>query len=475
MEQSAHAAEPQKKRRRRKKTNRVLFRVLIVISAAALMVYGFHACSGMFGINRLSPEPKSDGFSVKEKASGHFKAYYPQIGIPEIDNDLAETLSLLEKMGEESGAAYAGADYVVYKRGVVLSVVFTVTGYRRNDTVCYQRVTAALYRTTDGARLQAADVFTDDFYPYVSERVRSAFSDQVDAAHRQAFTDATEPVSDCFGVFALNDSGCTLFLNDEFIHGVVGVCSFALSVAEIESFLKIEPDGTDKGPDFSFTGPTQFIEGDGKRYPFVKPSYSNADPSKPMICLTYDDGPGPETHRLLDVLEKYHARATFFVCGYMCQYRPEDLKRMLSIGCQIGNHTMEHIDLTELSDEEVLSVVQTTADIVEKACGERPYLFRPPYGSYNDHLGDLLGDYPFILWDVDTLDWQTLNTQATVDAVLNNAADHMIFLMHDIHESTVDAAEEIVSGLINQGYQLVTVEELSYYTGRPLVGGQRNL
>lgn len=213
----------------------------------------------------------------------------------------------------------------------------------------------------------------------------------------------------------------------------------------------------------------------GKLYTFSKEGKVTSekfyvDPSKPMLALTFDDGPGAETEKLLEVLEKYNARATFFMVGTRVPQYPETIKKMQEIGCELGNHTSDHQNLTKLSDTEIKSVIQSVSDQVAEATGGSPTtVTRPPYGVFDDHV-KAAAPNPLIMWSVDTLDWKTKNVESTVKSV-NSATDGDIVLMHDIHKTSVEAAIQVIPQLVEKGYQLVTVSEMAEARGVTLENG----
>ena len=182
------------------------------------------------------------------------------------------------------------------------------------------------------------------------------------------------------------------------------------------------------------------------------------------VALTYDDGPSKFTNRILDCLERYGAKATFFVIGNSVYAYPDALLRAHNMGMEIGNHTMTHPRLTSISSSEVRTQLDKNASVVENVTGKRPTLVRPPYGSYNQSVINT-AKTPFILWSIDTLDWKTRNAQKTVDAVLSDVKDGDIILMHDLYLPTAEATEIIVPRLIDMGYDLVTVSELAERKG----------
>lgn len=199
------------------------------------------------------------------------------------------------------------------------------------------------------------------------------------------------------------------------------------------------------------------------------------DPSRPMIALTFDDGPGPKTLELLNALEQYGARATFFMTGSSLQKTDFDvdatLKKMEELGCDTANHTMSHPQLNTLSAEGVQQQVGGVNDLIASHLGHGAVSLRPPYGAgiHNETVVNNVG-LPMIYWSIDTEDWKTKSKDATVQSALT-AKDGDIVLMHDIHDWSVEAAIEVIPQLINQGYQLVTVSEMAEARGIDLQNG----
>lgn len=195
---------------------------------------------------------------------------------------------------------------------------------------------------------------------------------------------------------------------------------------------------------------------------------SAINPNKPMVALTFDDGPGAYTGRLLNCLQKNNAKATFFMVGQNVSRYKSTVKRMVSLGCELGNHSYSHPAFTRLSVSSMKYQVNTTNKKIKAACGAMPTVFRLPYGDgyANRTVLNTLG-LPSIYWSLDTRDWaNTGSPQHTVNAVLNNVKSGDIILMHDIHYSTVKAAEKIIPALKKRGYQMVTVSQLAKYKGK---------
>lgn len=215
-------------------------------------------------------------------------------------------------------------------------------------------------------------------------------------------------------------------------------------------------------------GATYYFHEDGK---FDKEK-NKVNPTKPMIAITFDDGPGKFTMQLLEQLEKYNARATFFMVGTNVSRFPETVKKMKEIGCELGNHTTNHARLTELDVAGIQSEINVTNQAIQNIVGESATLVRPPYGAYNEVVQSVAGA-PLAMWSVDTLDWETKNALQVRDYVLGTAQDGDIILLHDIHETTVQAAMEFIPVFIERGYQLVTVSEMAQARGITLENGQK--
>lgn len=196
------------------------------------------------------------------------------------------------------------------------------------------------------------------------------------------------------------------------------------------------------------------------------------DASKPMIAFTFDDGPFTKVdQRILDVLDAYGGRATFFIVGSRVNDYKDTLKRIHNSGSEIGNHTYNHKNLENLAPEEVISQVEMTNDAVEAVTGFRPKLVRVPYGAFKGQVSGLVS-YPMIQWNIDTEDWSSKDKDAILSTLLSQAKDGSIILMHDLYPSTAEAFEAAVPQLVTQGYQLVTVSEMYAAKGVPLEAGQ---
>lgn len=185
------------------------------------------------------------------------------------------------------------------------------------------------------------------------------------------------------------------------------------------------------------------------------------DKNKPMVALTFDDGPNANTSRVLDILEKYNVKATFFVLGTNIKGYEDTILRMKKLGMEIGNHMYSHKLMTRLTNDEIIAEIKKVDDLVFDIINTYPTLIRPSYGSANKRILALM-DRPIIIWDIDTLDWKYHNSTRISNKILDKVSDGDIILMHDIYSATANSLSITIPKLLDYGYQLVTVSELFY-------------
>lgn len=187
------------------------------------------------------------------------------------------------------------------------------------------------------------------------------------------------------------------------------------------------------------------------------------------VALTYDDGPGEKTSELLAAFHAAKAAATFFQMGNSIEQYPGTTLDVAVAGHEIGSHSVTHPNLASKSRERVEKEVAGNSELLKKTTGFEPLLFRPPYGSHNEMVDEIITSHgmAIVQWSVDTEDWKTKNTASTIGVAVKDGKTFTepIVLMHDIHESTVAAAQEIIHQLTEAGVQLVTVSELTLNTG----------
>jgi len=201
---------------------------------------------------------------------------------------------------------------------------------------------------------------------------------------------------------------------------------------------------------------------------------ASIDPSRPMVALTFDDGPSVHTLSILDTLEKYGALATFFVVGELVERHPEIAIQTFNFGHEILGHSWTHRSFTALSDVEVRNEIVLTNEIIEQITGISPSMTRTPFGHVNARVQNIAAETGVVIigWSVDPRDWQTRNADRIYADIMSAVYDRAIILCHDLRLPTAKAMEMVIPSLIERGYQLVTVSELMYFTDQQLVPGQ---
>lgn len=186
-----------------------------------------------------------------------------------------------------------------------------------------------------------------------------------------------------------------------------------------------------------------------------------AAPYSAPLHLTFDDGPDSRlTGALLDVLGVYQMTATFFVVGNRVSGNGHLLRRMIDEGHSVGNHTWSHPDLMRGSVARALSQIDRTSLVIEDETGQRPSLFRPPYGSLSRHFREIVErerGLRTVMWDVDPLDWQNPGAQAIEKRVMAGARPGAIVLLHDIHQGTAAAVAPVCAALTRTGLASVSL------------------
>lgn len=181
------------------------------------------------------------------------------------------------------------------------------------------------------------------------------------------------------------------------------------------------------------------------------------------VALTFDDGPGPHTDRLLQVLAAADAEATFFLVGANVAADPLAAKRIADAGMEIGNHTWSHPDLTTIPAAEVATQLSRTSAAIQAATGQRPTLMRPGFGMINDAVLAEVGRQAMaaINWDVVPYDWiHDTDLAASRALLMAHIRPGSVVLLHDTFASTVDLVQQMLPVLRANGYHPVTVSRL---------------
>lgn len=200
---------------------------------------------------------------------------------------------------------------------------------------------------------------------------------------------------------------------------------------------------------------------------------------EPKVAISFDATWGAEhTSRLLEILRTKGVRTTFFLCGYWIEKYPELVTRIALEGHEVANHSSTHPHMNSLSVEEIQKEIMQTHHMLVELTGQAPYLFRPPFGEYNNKVVEAVTElgYVAVQWSVDSLDWQDLSSSEIADRVLSRIHKGAIVLFHNNGKYTPEAVEIIIDSLQKNGYKIVPVGELIYkedYYIDPSSGAQK--
>lgn len=184
---------------------------------------------------------------------------------------------------------------------------------------------------------------------------------------------------------------------------------------------------------------------------------------RPKVVLTFDDGPNEDfTPQVLDILDEYGVKGTFFVVGRNVDQVPHIAQEILERGHEIGNHSYSHPAFSTMTDDEVLWEINATQDIIENHTGYRPKYYRMPFGDGGKRIYELIEDLTSIMWNVDTYDWGLESAQEIYDYTLPLFKDEMLVLMHDTSQKSVDGFALLIKALVEQNYQFVGLEDIEY-------------
>lgn len=188
---------------------------------------------------------------------------------------------------------------------------------------------------------------------------------------------------------------------------------------------------------------------------------------KPKVALSFDAGSDRgNSEAIMDILEKYNIKSTFFLTGDWMSKNPEDAKNIVKRGHEVGNHSINHPSFPKLNQAQMEQQLMTVHQQAKELLGVDMCLFRFPYGDYNNAALDTVkaNGYYAIQWSVDSIDWRNEGRDIIINRVLNhkNLGNGSIVLMHMAATYTPSALETIIQGILDKGYEIVPVSELIY-------------
>lgn len=274
-----------------------------------------------------------------------------------------------------------------------------------------------------------------------SKYVKNQISNNYNNVNHEILLEKTTPQWDNFNRFSLDDEAFVLYFDKgEIADPTIGVTTVTIPLPFLNPILA-----------------EQFNNGKVSETTILTPYDHNTK----RVALTFDDGPHASvTPQVLNLLDQYDAKATFFLLGKNVKLYPEIAKDTWNRGHEIGNHTWGHPVLTRISAEKVTEEFNSTNQAIQEVIGQNPTVFRPPYGAINSQVESML-NLPVIMWSIDTYDWKHRNPSRILTYVQNYLHNDAIVLMHDIHQTTADGLESVLSFLQQSGYIFVTVSDIS--------------
>ncbi len=445
---------------------KLIFILAIVIVAIIIISLPGPATQIDYERLKISQTPTVPGVTTKsfidETDSYIIAVHIPQTGKINLDTLLNATAhraigSFKKDLAAVSAANGTGnknlyvlhIDYNIYHHSPNLWSIFFDKEIFLEDELWHKELDTINYDVSSGKELGIRDMFRanaaaiNELYKYSAEKMQANISAQ-DNYDATLFDKGISPDIANYDLFAMTQDGLIIF----FDYG-------QLAADENGYYSIVIPYGAISDMCLTEEGLPRAI-----------------DPSKPMVALTFDDGPHSKyTPVLLDALKKRGAKVTFFVLGNRAEGLPSSIKRAVDEGHSVNIHSYNHIgSFTNMSQYALDSHLSRTAGAIKAASGKAPNLVRPPYGAINKKVAAEI-NYPIILWNVDTLDWKYRNADYVAKYIVNHAKDGDIILLHDIHGTSVTGAVVAIDTLKAKGYQFVTVEELFYYKNKSLNNG----
>ncbi len=431
---------------------------LISILLSVVFIFSLAACGNDFPASeadlnesQVPNELKSSQKPNHEAGEAKLNLYYDMnliiaCNYPSFNNDL-DNLIIAEvneirgqfvelvkdfkaKKFRERGTLYL--DYETFKKNNIVSVVFYITTQNIENETMNNTIRTIVYDESVNKVLTSKEYFKTSYLSYVNG---IASSELPKIAANLGVKDYKFAKLPAFEKFAVKNDGIEFYFSKDDVIKAKNYYSFKIAKNNIDKYVL----------------------------------YGKVDPNKPMVALTFDDGPGAYTPQVLDALEKYGVRATFFMVGEnLAPSKADTLKRMIDLGCELGSHTTDHTNLHNVSTSVgVKKITDVMDEIKDLTGGYECSVYRPPYGNYTKDIVNTLaaeGKYA-INWSIDTLDWKNRDVSWVTEQATTGISDGDIILMHDIHKTTVDSVDGIIKSLLNQGFQIVTVSEMMEIRG----------
>lgn len=437
----------------------IAFAILCGISASILLAMNYVPEYLLKVKDHKEENVKIDAF---KKVSNHLSVmvYYPKI-----DNELGNTIKsiseelynqiLVAETENEAKKIMVRVDYSFLPiTDELINYQFEITKLV-DDSESFEIQSIWLNRS-DGKVIDTSLIYDEIALRLMTQSLRTQCKqdgDLQDIAYTKEFLENTDRNGQLFTNFTLDGNNLVYKIENL----APKTIEFSLDLTTIASHISIY-----FGVDQSVPDPIVYIP---NRY---------VDPNRPMVALTFDDGPHvTNTPVILEALRKYDSAATFFVVGNRITSKGSAvILDEIESGSQVASHSYSHPNMAKMKnlEEQFYLTSQKVYEDVSQWCYQVT-AFRPPYGAISKRMREE-SPYPFIMWSIDTLDWKTRDVQSTIDETMNKAKDGDIILLHDIHAESRDAAIQIIPMLIEKGFQVVTVDEMMNAKGIQMENGK---
>lgn len=344
----------------------------------------------------------------------------------------------------QAAAFFEEADelcYVSYRVGSFFSIVF-----QRGETIL-----PLVYNLTTAEQVTGSDLIKESYFAVIKERLQTYVAENFPEEAEDEFVSYQQPYrAEDYQKIYLTENQLVFCFDTNTLTDNHTAFSYAVDLEEAKAFFYLNLDGTTKGH-----------------------TIRELDPEKPMIAITYDDGPAFRDdldRKIMELCAQYDAKVTFFFVGNRITGSFEAVaKELHDNGHEIASHTYSHTNMALAKPDVVWTEVNKTNLVIAEATGQVADYIRLPGGSNANYLANL--PQPIIHWDIDTLDWKDRDAQIVFERVKEEAEDGAIILIHSIYKTSYEASELFIPWLVEQGYQIVTLSELFYYKGVTLENG----
>lgn len=386
-----------------------------------------------------------------------YAAFYPVFEQEELNHRIQATAESMFSFAEGLPEELVKVDFTMTKlNDGIVSILFDFDSNMNDKAV----MRSLLLDTVNGTEVDASSLLSDKMMKKIARSVRNTvrkMKTMGDEAWTLEFYDRTNSLDD-YTAYWITDDQLIVSVEENELGNHAGF-TLEYNLNEIAHHVNLNLE-IESAPDPLIDIPERYI-----------------DPERPMVALTFDDGPHKtNTLELIDIFDEYDQAATFYLVGNRIPGSEHLIVELANHGHEVASHSYSHPRLTELSGDSLHYQLTRVSELVSELSDGAIQVktLRPPYGKSSQRI-KAESPYPFILWNVDSLDWKTRNTEAILEEIRKEVSDGDVILMHELYKTSVEAVRILVPELIEQGYQLVTVEEMFTAKGIELKAGSTYL